>query len=143
MILMSKRLHYKRSKIYQYSLKGEFINSYSSCVEAGKANYLYPRVIEKATRGELLTAGNYIWVRVEPHTSKKNIKIFKNNEKRSYSPIKVNQYDLNNNFIKSFNSINEASKHNHIDNKCIRDCLKGRQKSAGGFIWKKDNKIVQ
>ena len=136
---MNKRVTHKKSLIYQYSLKGEFIKAYSSCVEAGKANYLYPRVIEKCTRGELLSAGNYIWKRVEPHTSRKNIKIINIIEKRTYSPIKVDQYDLNGNFIKSYFSINEASRENHIDNKCIRDTIKGRQKTAGGYIWKKSS----
>lgn len=135
---MSKiRLHYRKSLIYQYSLSGEFINSYPNCVVAGKENYLYPRVIEKCTRGELLSAGNFIWRRVLPNTSKTNIKIEIKENKRSYSPIKVNQYDLDGNFIKSYSSINEASKNNHIDNKSIREVIKGRQRKAGNFIWKK------
>lgn len=45
----------------------------------------------------------------------------------------VNQYDLKGNFIKKWDSIKEPS----LIYKCyISGCLRGRQKSAGGYIWK-------
>lgn len=47
-------------------------------------------------------------------------------------PIK--QYDNQNNFIKEWKSINEAKKETKINN--IEKCLKGKYKTAGGFIWK-------
>jgi len=46
---------------------------------------------------------------------------------------KVNQYDLEGNFIKEWESISEASKYVKGD---INSFLKGKQKQAGGFIWK-------
>jgi hypothetical protein len=57
----------------------------------------------------------------------------------------VCQYDLNNNFIKFFNSIIEASNETTIDDGTIcKVCKyyetgKGINKSAGGFIWKYKN----
>ena len=45
----------------------------------------------------------------------------------------VNQYDLKGNFIKKWDSIKEPS----LIYKCyVSGCLRGRQKSAGGYIWK-------
>lgn len=48
--------------------------------------------------------------------------------------VKINQYDLNGNFIKTFNSINEAQKECHTGH--INKCLSGKYKKAGNYIWK-------
>lgn len=47
---------------------------------------------------------------------------------------KVDQYDLNGNFIKTWNSHNEAEKVLHIFN--ISSVLSNRRRSAGGYIWR-------
>ena len=48
---------------------------------------------------------------------------------------KINQYDLNGNFIKSFNSIKEAQRECRIRH--IEDCIKGKFKQMGGYVWKR------
>ena len=48
---------------------------------------------------------------------------------------KVNQYDLNNNFIKTWNDIHEAEKELNIFRSNIIKCCKGERKSCGGFKW--------
>lgn len=50
---------------------------------------------------------------------------------------KVSQFDLNNNFIRTFNSIKEAAIFNNIgdDSKITKVC-KGKRKTAYGYIWK-------
>lgn len=56
---------------------------------------------------------------------------------------KVVQYDLNNNFIKEWDSITEVNKKLKINNTTIGQCCKGERKTAGGFIWRyaeKENK---
>lgn len=50
------------------------------------------------------------------------------------SPKEIEQYDLEGNLIKTFNSINQARKETGIS-KISQVCL-GRRKTAGGFIWK-------
>lgn len=56
--------------------------------------------------------------------------------KRTEKQIKsINQYDLEGNFIRSWSSIKEAGETLHIGRPTISNCLKGRLKSAGGFIW--------
>ena len=129
--------HYRKTQIYKYTLKGEFVCAYSTCVEAGKANYIYPRVIEKCCRGELRYAGEYQWRRVRLNHPTTKIKRLVINSKRSYSPVRVDQYDLDDNYLKTYRSVNEAGRENHISNKSIRDCINGKQKTAGSFRWKK------
>lgn len=49
---------------------------------------------------------------------------------------KVNQYDLDGNFICSYNSISEASKNTKCSATDICACCKNRQKTSRNFIWK-------
>jgi hypothetical protein len=52
--------------------------------------------------------------------------------------IRINQYDINNNLINSFNTIIDASRATNIRREAIsRTCL-GKTKSGGGFIWKRE-----
>jgi len=43
------------------------------------------------------------------------------------------QYDLQNNFIKEWSSINQAQ--TELNNKSINSCLLGKCKTAGGYLW--------
>ena len=49
---------------------------------------------------------------------------------------KVNQYDLNGNFIKTWDCIIQAAKYYGINRSLITDVCKGRRKTAKGFIWR-------
>jgi len=48
----------------------------------------------------------------------------------------VLQYDLQGNFIKSYNGARETMRQTGID---VRPCCRGLKKTAGGFIWKYKN----
>jgi len=48
----------------------------------------------------------------------------------------VNQYTVNNIFVKSFNSISEAYRETKISSADICSCCRGKLKTAGGFYWK-------
>ena len=49
---------------------------------------------------------------------------------------KVNQYDLQGNLIKTWNSMGEIKRSLGISHCMISDCCRGKQHTAGGFIWK-------
>lgn len=49
--------------------------------------------------------------------------------------IKVNRYDLDGNFIDSFESIRDAERKTGIDHRQISNCCKGKQKFCCGYIW--------
>lgn len=51
----------------------------------------------------------------------------------------VFQYDKLGNFICSYNSTLEANRQTSILSSCINACCTGKQKTAGGFIWKYAN----
>ena len=50
--------------------------------------------------------------------------------------IQVNQYDLNGNFIKTWDSLTAITKATNISTGHISSCCNGLRKSAGGFLWK-------
>lgn len=54
---------------------------------------------------------------------------------------KVYQFDKLGNFIKEYKSITEASKQTNTDKSGIHACIRGKQATAGGYIWSKDNII--
>lgn len=53
---------------------------------------------------------------------------------KNYSTKKVNQYTLNNDFIKCWESITKAEKELKITH--ISMCCRGKRKSAGNYIWR-------
>jgi hypothetical protein len=57
--------------------------------------------------------------------------------KPSNASKKIIQFDIGYNFIKEWNSITEAKK--HIIKGDIQSCVLGKQKTAGGFIWRYKN----
>ena len=51
--------------------------------------------------------------------------------------VPVHQYGLDGKFIKTFNSMNEASKITRAPVSSIAECIKGKFRTAGGFQWRK------
>jgi len=49
--------------------------------------------------------------------------------------IRILQYDLNNNFIKEFISISEASRQTGVSNSSISNSIRKHTFKAGNFIW--------
>lgn len=49
---------------------------------------------------------------------------------------KIIQYDINGNFLRTWDYIKQAADELNINRCSIGDCCRGRQKTAGGFIWK-------
>lgn len=50
--------------------------------------------------------------------------------------IKINQYDLNGNFVKQWLGINNISRCLKINKGNICMCCKGKRNNAGGYIWR-------
>lgn len=69
-----------------------------------------------------------------------SIQLRKNTELNQDKAKKVNQYDLNGVFIKTWNSVEEAKKETGI--KHLDGCCRGERKTAGGFIWDYIDKTI-
>jgi len=53
--------------------------------------------------------------------------------------VKVSQYSMNNEFIKSYESIKQAEIETNVKAKNISKMINGKIKSTGGYIWKRIN----
>ena len=62
--------------------------------------------------------------------------LYKKYGKKNKTSKKVNQYDLNGNFIKTWDSIMDVERKLKINNGNISSCCNGKKNNAGGFIWK-------
>ena len=56
--------------------------------------------------------------------------------RKRYNTKPVIQFNKNSEKIKDFSSVTEASKITGILISAIHQCLAGKSKSSGGFIWK-------
>ena len=52
---------FQPKKVYQYNLKGYFINGYNSVKEAGELNNVSPTGITDTCHGRLKTSGGFMW----------------------------------------------------------------------------------
>lgn len=107
-------------------LTGELINIFTDCVEASKRTNCNKSGINSCCNGRFKQCGGYTWC-------------FEN----EYKPLKirqkeksVNRYDLNNNYIDSYNSIIEASKALNINRNLIGAVCNNKKTQAGGYIWR-------
>ena len=124
-LVMSKQ---KDTVIACYKLNGKLVRIYPSARSAAKSRHLFPRTIDRATRGDLLTAKNLLWRRVDkdnvPLTIKPYIK-----EKHSNIKKRVALVDDNGNITKIYPSLLSAAKENKIDPHTLRDRLNGKYSS--------------
>lgn len=71
------------------------------------------------------------------HSEETRKKLSKANKGKINAPTKlIIQYSKDGEFIAEYPSIMEAERQTDISNSSICRCCKGKQKSAGGFIWK-------
>lgn len=122
--------------VKQYDLDMNFVNEYETITEASKNVGVSISRISDAARGNRKTAGGFIWKFTNDkqiHHKKKPV-YHVENDKNSKPII---QYDLNGNFLREYRGIAEATRLNGFANRTNIICnLKGRTKSAYGFIWK-------
>lgn len=121
-------------KIKQYSLQGTFIREWNSLKEAEK--YLNkPKAeanISACCLGKKNRAYGYIW----RYSDDPN-----NLEVKPLTPYRapIDQYTREGDYITTYQTIAEASKQTGIGDTNIGNCLRGRSKSAGGYVWKFNN----
>jgi len=116
--------------ILQYNRKGEFIKEWYCMMEVERVLGINQGSIARCCVGKIKTSGNYIW-RFKENPLKLNFElvIYKH----------ILQCDLDGNVIKEWNTQKDASKSLNIVGSSINICLKGKGKTAGGFIWKYKN----
>lgn len=112
--------------VYKYTLQGIFIKSYESITEAAKdVNLKNVNSIIAVCENKTTSAGGFSW----SYNKKENINV----RSKEYKLTKVNQYSLDNVFIKEWKSIKEAETSLKITN--IARAIK-KDLTAGKYRWK-------
>ena len=151
---------YKTKKSYQYTPKGVLNIIYRNQLlrqkrKGIKVDYTYEEFKQKYLFDSKFLKLYKQWVLSNYDTNKKtsfdridskkeysfdNLQVVtweENNKKgRQEKKKAVDKYDINNNFLKSYNSISDASKDVGVYKSNISACCKGKTKTSGGFIWK-------
>ena len=122
--------------IDEYDLDGNYINSYES------ASY-YENFINSEYKRKGINDSCSKKIKYKDRQFR-----YSNDEKpnKYIKPLpnhrtKVYQFDLDGNFIKTYNSLEEASKKTNTSRTSISNCIKGNYKTANNYIWSKEKKI--
>ena len=122
--------------IVQLSLNNELLSVFNGIHEASNKIGIEFTNISACCNKKRIIAGGYKWMFIEDYElninnldNYFNLLKYKNNK----CVKSVVQLSLNDEFIKEWNSINEAQRELNIRN--ITSCCKGKYKSAGKFKW--------
>lgn len=124
---------------FQYSLSGEFLKKYNSRREAEEDNSMYYGKIKEVIAGRQLTTGGFIWsdhLLSDEEIREKLDKINKSRCSKLNKNTKLVQLDKEDNIIREWDTMTQASKELNISVSSISLCCKGTYKTAGGFKWK-------
>lgn len=121
---IAKRTAKQVKTIYQYDLDGNLIKEWDSVKQAGEALGINRPSISNCLKGRYKSAGGFIWrYSVE-----------------EVSPVKktksIEQYDLDGNLIKVWDSINSIENGTDYKRKTIYACANAQNSTAYGYVWK-------
>lgn len=85
-------------------------------------------------KGQKKSYNKFIFIRESEYDKNKDYKVVRNYGK--YLQKQVKMYDKTMNLMKIFQSPNEACKQMNIKRSTLSMCLIGKNKTAGGYIWK-------
>lgn len=121
--------------VRQYTLEGVFMKEYEDILDASEKTGVPLQRIKRCLWGEKPSAGGFIWKREKRDTHIKKIKASPTMPV-TFAGKKVLQIDpYSGELIKEFTSAKYASEETGINQKSIRDAIKGIQKTAGGYRW--------
>jgi len=105
-------------RVNQYTLDGIFIQTHESIQDASKVAKRSASVISDCCIGRSKTSGGYIWKFTDVYT--------------------FNQYSLSGELIQMFETITKAAESTGAKPCGISQCIHGKCKTSGGFIWKRE-----
>ena len=120
-------------KVHQYDIDGNYIASYESQRTASRITGISKNTICEVCREKrnVVTAGGFIW----SFTKKKSDIARKVERAKKACRKSITQRTIDGIFVKSYNSITEASTATGISFASISHCLCGITEKAGGYKW--------
>ena len=117
-----------------YKSAPETIKKMAKTVTGRKFTEEHKKKIGLAQLGEK----NHMYGKHLPNKAKQRIKEanIKVPSSGAFPSRKISQYDLNGNFIKTWNSMGEIYRCLGLKHCGISNCCRGKQRTCGGYIWK-------
>jgi hypothetical protein len=145
--------HPTKKPVEQYNIEGSKLNEYISMNEASRQTGIRVGDISACCNGKQKTVNGFKWmfkdIDLRPLPKERKIKVMSEDGKYNLSQkLKGNtfkkgkgkpieQYDLNNNFIKEWSGgATEVEQELGFNHKAIQNNLKNRCKTTFGYIWK-------
>ncbi len=127
----------RQKKIIQYSAEGGMLRLFKSVQQASAKTGIAEPNLTNVLKGNALTAGGFVW-RYYPGRKKISTAYIRKRKAQriTLSRKPVSQYSLKGKFLRSFKSVSEAAKKTRIASSSISNCLSGRSKRTGNYIWK-------
>ena len=131
----------KKCRIIQIDDDGNIVGDFDSIANANRItginNVSIGDCINK--RNNRLTAGGFRWEKIDFDTDITQLHFEKYNYQKPPSTCigkrKVNMYELNNTYIRTFNTTIEACTFVGKNSSNISNCCKGKQKTCSGYKW--------
>jgi hypothetical protein len=120
--------------VLQYTLQGEFIKEWLNATQASLSLNKHTAAITECCRGFRKSIYGFIWRHKDNPISespKYTPKKIKNKYPPYYYPI--DQYDIQGNFIKTWNNTKIAGNELNIKSSSISNCISNKSKHAGGY----------
>ena len=130
---------YQNIPIYEYNSKNILIKTYPTLKSVAEELNISPSTLTKylhkddgiqIVHGRRFKLSKHKKVKLLSDEHKQKIKNNCRNKK------KVDQFDLNNKFLKTFDSISDAAKAVNADMRTLRRTCNGQYKTCKGYIWK-------
>lgn len=126
---------YNKVSVVKLDKQGNFIKQYNSLTEAEEDNEgVNGSKITLCCRGERKTHKNFIWIYTHEYDKNKDYSL--KDSKYGRYEVPVVQLDLDNNFVKEYQTLGQALKELNIKANHISDCCLGKRKTCGGFKWR-------
>lgn len=137
--------------VYAYDKNGTLIKKYKSAREAHRETGFSHGDISQCCNGYRYALNDTVWSYVELSVEEVKYKFCCYNKNKIISSNignyikeikskKVNQYDLDGNFIKTYNSVNEAGRELKFSPSLISGVCRGEHKYTHQFIFKYEDK---
>ncbi|MBL7735787.1 MAG: hypothetical protein JNL51_10020 [Chitinophagaceae bacterium] len=125
-------------QISQYTLTGKKIQTFPGTNVAARILNISEVRINSVLKGRQISSGGYVWrYGKERQINMQKLREEKSLRRKLLRGQKVTQYSAQGMRIAIFLTISDAAKKSGLRGSDISVALSGKQKSAGGFIWRK------
>ena len=128
--VFDKGLYSSDNIVVQFDIDCRVVNIFLSMHDAENKTGIHRPSIKAVCNGNKKTAGGFQWRYIEDVSEVTCVKSGRDNVIHT-----VSQYDKNGNYIRTFESLTEASNITGIDVSAISKVCRGLKQTTGGFRW--------